>query len=337
MTGVRYSVVVPVFNEREVIAETYRRLRQVMDSLAAAEPSAQAEPASGYELLFVDDGSVDGTSDVLARFGQSDPHVRILRLSRNFGHQAAVSAGIDAARGDAVVIIDADLQDPPELIPELVDRWKQGYQVVYARRVQRQGETSFKRATAYLFYRLLRALTQLDIPLDAGDFRLLDRSVCDVLRRLREPNRFVRGLVAWSGFHQTGVPYVRQPRYAGRSKYSLKKMLQLASDAIVSFSTAPLKAPGYAGLAMAAGSAISLIALSAQDLWRPHRPAVAVLALLMVFCTGLVLIAIGMTGQYIARVHEQTLARPLYIVAADDKSEALDGTMAERNPARRAR
>ncbi|KUK63172.1 MAG: Glycosyl transferase, family 2 [Desulfotomaculum sp. 46_80] len=211
--NVRYSVIIPVYNEEAVINETYRRLKQVMKTLN--------EP---YELLFVNDGSRDKTAEIIKGFSASDSSVKLLDFSRNFGHQIAITAGMDYARGDAVIIIDADLQDPPEVIPQMIDQWRQGYEVVYAKRSKRMGETFFKRTTASLFYRILRSLTEgVNIPLDTGDFRLIDRKVCDAMQCIREKNRFVRGLVSWVGFRSTAVEYTREERYAGETKYSLKK------------------------------------------------------------------------------------------------------------------
>jgi len=193
--NIRYSIIIPAFNEEAVINKTYRRLKQVMESLN--------EP---YELLFVNDGSRDQTAEIIEGFAASDPSVKLLDFSRNFGHQIAITAGMDYASGDAIIIIDADLQDPPELIPQMIDQWRQGYEVVYAKRSERMGETFFKRMTASLFYRILRALTEdVNIPLDTGDFRLIDRKVCDAMRNIREKNRFVRGLVSWVGFRSTAV------------------------------------------------------------------------------------------------------------------------------------
>ena len=235
--SVRYSVVVPVYNEEAVAQECYVRLTKVMASLRDA-----------YELIFVDDGSRDQTNAIISNICRQDSHVRLVSFSRNFGHQAAISAGMDLSSGQAVIIIDADLQDPPEVIIEMVKKWKEGYDVVYGQREKRKGESVFKKATAKLFYRFLSAQTDVDIPVDTGDFRLIDRKVCDVLSSLTEKNRYVRGLVSFAGFRQTGVRYVRDERFAGETKYPLKKMMNFAVDATTSFSKKPLKLAGYVGL-----------------------------------------------------------------------------------------
>ena len=239
------SVIVPLYNEEEVIGESYRRLTQVMSSME-----------EDYELIFVNDGSRDKTFDLARGIQEKDPHVVLVDFSRNFGHQMAVSAGLEQARGDAVVIIDADLQDPPELIPKMVEMWRGGAEVVYGKRASRQGETAFKKLTAFCYYRVLDALSGWKIPKDTGDFRLMDRKVADVLRSMPEHNRFLRGMVSWLGFRQVPLEFVREERFAGTTKYPLKKMLKLASDGIVSFSGKPfgiMRVLG--GLLLAAGLA----------------------------------------------------------------------------------
>ncbi|WP_188882631.1 glycosyltransferase family 2 protein [Alicyclobacillus cellulosilyticus] len=302
--GVRLSVVVPVFNEQDVIRITHQRLCSVLAALG--------EP---YEIVYVDDGSQDETPAILDEMAAAHPDVRVIHFSRNFGHQAAISAGIDHARGDAVVVIDADLQDPPELIPRLVERWQAGYDVVYARRMERQGESWFKRSTARWFYRGLRRLADIPIPLDTGDFRLMDRRVCAVLRALPEHHRFLRGLVAWAGFRQIAVEYVREPRLAGTSKYSLRKMLRLAADAVTSFSYRPLRWPLYAG----AGWTVATLALMAGEAWRMSfaHHGISGASLLITFSLlgdGVLLLSVGVLGQYVARIHDEARRRPLYIV-----------------------
>jgi glycosyltransferase involved in cell wall biosynthesis len=303
-TGVRFSVVVPVYNEQQVVSVTHARLKAVMDSLG--------EP---YELIFVDDGSADDTPALLRDIAESDANVRVLRFSRNFGHQAAIKAGIDHALGDAVIVIDGDLQDPPELIPKLVEQWRAGYQVVYAKRTDRQGETWFKRWSATTFYRLLRLLTDVQIPLDTGDFRLMDRQVCDVLRSIPEKHPFVRGLVAWVGFPQASVEYVREPRFAGTSKYSMTKMVKLSMDAVTSFSAKPLQLPLYAGLLLSVLSLAGLAYTACRSTLSGHAvSAVDVLTLVNLFVDGLVFLSLGIAGQYIARIYDEARNRPLYIV-----------------------
>jgi len=234
--NIKYSIIVPVFNEEEVIQQTYQRLITVMDSSDAP-----------YELLFINDGSKDRTEEILIEIGITDARVKLINFSRNFGHQVAISAGIDYAQGEAVVIIDADLQDPPELILDMIEKWMEGYEVVYAKRLSRKGESFFKKQSASLFYRTLRSMTDIDIPLDTGDFRLMDRKVVQQMKGLREKNRFVRGMASWVGFRQTAIEYERDERAAGETKYPLKRMLKLSMDGITSFSYKPLKLASYAG------------------------------------------------------------------------------------------
>lgn len=227
---IRYSIVIPVYNEEAVIDQTYRRLKKVVDSTKES-----------YELIFVNDGSCDHTTAMIKGFRDQDDAVKIITFSRNFGHQIAITAGMDYALGAAVVVIDADLQDPPELIWEMIAKWKEGFDVVYAKRTKRKGETFFKKQTAHLFYRILKASTDLEIPTDTGDFRLLDRRVCEELKRLPEKKRYVRGLVSWVGFRQTAVEYERSERLAGETKYPLKKMIKLSLDGLTSFLLNPSK------------------------------------------------------------------------------------------------
>lgn len=304
-TPVRYSVVVPVYNEESVLRETYRRLSGVMDALGES-----------YELLFINDGSEDHSEAIINDLAQSDPKVKLISFSRNFGHQIAITAGMDHARGEAVIIIDADLQDPPELIAKLIDKWQEGYQVVYAKRSQRVGESSFKRWTAALFYRLLRSLTDVNIPLDTGDFRLIDRQVCDAMSQMREKGRFVRGLVSWVGFRQTAVEYVRAERWAGETKYPLKKMMRLAIDAIASFSFTPIKAATYLGLFFAVLGLLGVGAVLLLPLFnsRAGYSWVPVVGLVL-FLNGITLMFLGAIGEYIGRIYEEAKNRPLYIVS----------------------
>lgn len=299
------SVVVPVFNEEASIGELHRRLTAVLAGLG--------EP---YELLFVNDGSRDGTLAALRELVARDPHVRVLDFARNFGHQIAITAGMDRARGRAVVVIDADLQDPPEVIPELVSRWTEGYQVVYAVRSERQGETFFKKATAALFYRLIRNITNVDIPADTGDFRLLDRKVVDALGSIREKHRFVRGLVSWVGFRQIGVPYVRHERLAGETKYPLKKMLKFAFDGITSFSFLPLQMATYLGFAVSGLSFLLICWVLYQKLvlHNATEPGWASVMVAVLFLGGVQLITIGLIGEYMGRIHDEVKGRPLYLL-----------------------
>ena len=301
---VKYSIVVPVYNEEEVIHETYRRLTEVMRSTKEA-----------YELLFVNDGSKDRTAEIIKEYSEQDPAVVLLDFARNFGHQIAITAGMDYARGEAVVVIDADLQDPPELILEMIEKWKQGFDVVYAKRTKRKGETYFKKQTAAMFYRFLRAMTDIDIPLDTGDFRLLDRKVCDQMNSIQEKNRFVRGLVSWVGFKQIAVEYERDERLAGESKYPLKKMLKLSMDGITSFSYKPLKLASYAGVTLSGIGFIYLLVVLYLKLFTDSTiTGWSSLIVIQLFFSGIILIILGMIGEYIGRIYDETKNRPLYIV-----------------------
>lgn len=300
----KYSIIVPMYNEEEVIEETYKRLREVMDR--AQEP---------YELVFVNDGSRDRTVEIVSRLSLEDSHVRLIQFSRNFGHQIAITAGMDYAEGQAIVVIDADLQDPPEVILDMIAKWKEGYDVVYGKRLKRKGETFFKKTTALFFYRLLRSLTSVDIPVDTGDFRLIDRKVADVLRGLKEKNRFVRGLVSWVGFRQTSVEYVREERWAGETKYPLKKMLRFAMDAITSFSHKPLRIATYIGFALSGVSFIYLLVVLIQALFtKTTTQGWASIVAINLFFNGIVLILLGVIGEYIGRIYDESKDRPLYIV-----------------------
>ncbi|KRD91541.1 glycosyltransferase [Bacillus sp. Root147] len=301
---VKYSIVVPVYNEEEVIHETYRRLTEVMRSTKEA-----------YELLFVNDGSRDRTAEIIKAYSEQDPAVVLLDFARNFGHQIAITAGMDYARGEAVVVIDADLQDPPELILEMIEKWKQGFDVVYAKRTKRKGETYFKKQTAAMFYRFLRAMTDIDIPLDTGDFRLLDRKVCNQMNSIQEKNRFVRGLVSWVGFKQIAVEYERDERLAGESKYPLKKMLKLSMDGITSFSYKPLKLASYAGVTLSGIGFIYLLVVLYLKLFTDSTiTGWSSLIVIQLFFSGIILIILGMIGEYIGRIYDETKNRPLYIV-----------------------
>jgi polyisoprenyl-phosphate glycosyltransferase len=300
----RYSVVVPVYNEEETVPELARRLGAMLDGLGDTS-----------EVLVVDDASQDDTFRLLLELHQRDERFKPIRLARNFGHQAAISAGIDLAAGDAVVIIDGDLQDPPEVVPELVARWRDGYDVVYGVRVRREGESWFKRFTAALFYRLLQRVAETDVPLDAGDFRLVDRRVADAFRVLRERNRYVRGMFSWVGFNQIGVPYQRDARYAGGRKYSYRKSLKLAVDGIVSFSTVPLRAVLGVGFLIAFGSfLLGVFAIVARVAGWYSTPGWASLLLAIALLGGMQLTLIGVVGLYVGRIADEVKARPLYVV-----------------------
>jgi glycosyltransferase involved in cell wall biosynthesis len=300
----KYSIVVPVHNEQDCLRELYSHLFAVLDEL-----SGQAE------LVFVDDGSTDLSHEILNELVARDPRVRVIQLSRNFGHQIAITAGLDVASGRAIVIMDADLQDPPELIPELVARWREGFDIVSAVREARLGETWFKRATASLFYRLFQRLADVEIAANAGDFRLVDRKALDAFKELRENNRYVRGMFGWIGFTQTEVRYVRSERFAGRTKYPLHKMLKFAVDAIVSFSNVPLRLALNLGFVVSVMSILlGVAAIVAKAAGAFVVPGWASLLVATSFLGGIQLIVIGVMGEYIARIHEEVKHRPLYIV-----------------------
>jgi len=301
---ITYSIVIPAFNEEEVIRESYKRLKQVMDK------------ADGpYELIFVNDGSADRTFEILEEICQQDKNVKLINFSRNFGHQPAITAGMDNASGQAIVVIDADLQDPPEVILEMIKKWKEGYDVVYGKRIKRKGETVFKKLTAAIFYRILRGMTTVDIPVDTGDFRLIDRKVCDVMKNLTEKNRYIRGLVSWVGFKQVAVEYVREERFAGETKYPLKKMLKFAADAITSFSYKPLKLATYIGFFLSVLSFCYLIVVICQKLLGGQTvPGWASILAVNLFFNGIILIMLGVIGEYIGRIYDESKNRPLYII-----------------------
>jgi polyisoprenyl-phosphate glycosyltransferase len=307
------SIVAPIYNEEVTLPEFYRRIHEAMQSLG-----------DSWELILVDDGSRDSSSEKIRELAQQDAHVRPVIFARNFGHQIAVTAGLDYSRGQAVIIMDSDLQDPPETIPDLVEKWREGYEVVYAVREQREGESWFKLFTASLFYRLIYRITDVSIPLDVGDFRLMDRKVVNVLNRMREKHRFLRGMAAWVGFRQVGVPYKRAARYAGETKYPLKKMLKFASDAITSFSYFPLQMATYLGF-FSAGISILVIPVvvvlrlaGSQAFFGQATTLIAVL-----FLGGVQLISLGILGEYIGRLYDEAKSRPLYIVV-DEPGDVSD-------------
>lgn len=299
-----FSVVIPVFNEEEVIQESYKRLKQVMDSTQEK-----------YEIIFINDGSKDQTLELLEKIQSKDKDCKVINFSRNFGHQMAITAGMDHARGEAVVVIDADLQDPPEVILQMIEKWKQGYHVVYGKRSKRKGETLFKRLTASFFYRSLNRLTDVKIPLDVGDFRLLDRKICDVMKRIHERNRFVRGLVSWMGFKQTSVEYVRKERWAGKTKYPLTKMLRFAFNAIFSFSDRPLKIATFFGSSVSFAGFIYLLYILYLRLFteRTVQGWTSIVSLTLIF-NGITLLFLGIIGEYIGRIYDEAKNRPPYIV-----------------------
>lgn len=299
------SLVIPVWNEEAVIPALYARIVSVME-----------QTGDSWEAILVNDGSRDRTLPLLLELHQRDPRIKVLNFSRNFGHQVAITAGADYAEGDAVIVMDADLQDPPEVVLRLIAKWREGYDVAYAVRVKRAGETWFKLWTASLFYRLIRSISDVDIPVDAGDFRLMDRRVVLAMRKLRERNRFMRGLSSWVGFKQVAVEYERAPRFAGETKYPLRKMLRLANNAITSFSHVPLQLATYTGFTLAALSLLGILLtiilrLSGRDILTGQATTLVSVLLL----GGIQLIFLGIIGEYLGRIYDEVKNRPLYIVA----------------------
>jgi dolichol-phosphate mannosyltransferase len=301
-----FSVVAPVFNEEQLLPEFYRRVINVMEPLG--------EP---FELVLVNDGSRDRTIEIMRELHEKDPRVKIVNFSRNFGHQLAITAGTDYARGQAVAVIDSDLQDPPEVIAEMIQRWREGYQVIYGVRSEREGETAFKLATASFFYRLIKRITSINIPADTGDFRLMDRRVVDALKSMREHHRFMRGLSVWVGFKQTGVTYKRDARKAGETKYPLQKMIRFALDAITSFSYVPLQLATYTGFVGAALGLLLIVAVIVLRLAGNELAGQATTLIAVLFMGGVQLIFLGIIGEYLGRIYDEVKRRPLYIVAED--------------------
>ena len=300
------SVVVPAYNEEEVLGEFHRRLRAVAD----AEPFA-------LEVVYVDDGSSDRTLELMTELATGDPRVTVVELSRNFGKEIALTAGLDHAVGDAVVIIDADLQDPPELIPELISRWQEGYEVVYAQRYRREGESLLKKWTASRFYQLMQHTGRIQIPKDTGDFRLMSRRALDALLQLREQHRFMKGLFAWIGFPQIAVPYSRDARFAGQTKWNYWKLWNLALEGITSFTVTPLKLATYLGLVTAIGSfCYGVIIIAKTILLGVETPGYASLMVVVLFLGGIQLMALGVIGEYLGRTFNEVKQRPLYLVGS---------------------
>ncbi|QWU47930.1 glycosyltransferase family 2 protein [Bacillus sp. NP247] len=298
------SVVVPMYFEEEVAQECYNRLKSVM-----------LQNNINYEFVFVNDGSTDRTMEILSEIAANDYRTKIVNFARNFGHQVAVTAGIAAAKGDAIVIIDADLQDPPEVIPELIAKWEEGYEVVYAKRKQRKGETWFKLLTAKYFYKFLNYMSDIDIPKDTGDFRIIDRKVADVFNQMTERNRFIRGMMSWVGFRQTYVEYERDERFAGETKYPLKKMIKFASDGIIAFSTKPLRIVMSLGLlSVLISIAVLLYTITVKIIGNDTQTGWASIMVAITFFSGIQLLGLGIVGQYIARIYDESKNRPIYIV-----------------------
>ena len=298
------SIIAPVYNEEQALPILYERISETLEGIGES-----------WELVLINDGSWDRSYEIMLELHEQDPRVHVINFSRNFGHQIAITAGADYARGGAVIIIDADLQDPPSVIADMIDKWSEGYEVVYAVRKERKGETRFKLWTASLFYRLINSITGVNIPLDTGDFRLMDRKVVDAMRRLREHHRFMRGLSVWVGFKQTGVEYVREERYAGETKYPLSKMLRFALDGITSFSYMPLQLATYFGFAIAGLSILAIILTIILRLSGSQAFFGQATTLVMVlFLGGIQLISLGIIGEYLGRIYEEVKNRPLYIV-----------------------
>jgi len=302
----KYSLIIPIYNEEETIPELYRRVSAVMDSLD-----------DSVELILINDGSRDRSLNLMRELQERDARVCYISFARNFGHQAAVTAGLNFARGQVIVVLDADLQDPPELIPKMIESWQAGYHVVYAQRTKRKKESWFKRLTAYVFYRLLRQLADVDIPADTGDFCLMDRQVVDVLNSMPERNRYIRGLRAWIGFRQTAVKFERDPRFAGEVKYTFKKSLALAINSLVSFSKIPLRISTYLGLFSALIALLMALLVLYWRLQQPDSPVTGLATILIaVFFLGSVqLISIGILGEYVGRIYEEVKGRPAYTIA----------------------
>ena len=303
--SIECSVVVPMYNEQEVIKETCKRLKETMDSSGFS-----------YEIILVDDGSKDKTLPIAINMCKENSEFKLISFSRNFGHQIAITAGMDYAKGDAIVVIDADLQDPPSVIPEMLKKWsEEGYDVVYGKRIKREGENFLKKITAKIFYRFLNSMTDVNMPVDTGDFRLIDKKVCSALKRINEKNRYIRGIISWLGFNTTSVEFVREKRFAGKTKYPFRKMLKFAFDAIASFSHKPLKLASYMGAIISLFSFIYLLAVIYQRLFTQTTVTGWASSLAVsLFFNGIILIILGIMGEYIGRIYDEVKDRPLYIV-----------------------
>lgn len=299
-----YSIVVPVYNEEKVLPEFYRRVSDAMKSTGE------------YEVVFVDDGSTDSSLEIIKSLAAMDPHIKYIKLSRNFGQQVAISAGLDFAGGRAIVFIDVDLQDPPEVILQMIEKWKMGGEVVYGKRASRKGEGILKQITANIFYRTLNVISQYKFPVDSGEFKLIDRKVAEALRKFREKSRYVRGIISWLGFNKAEVVYVRDRRFAGSTKYPFTKMIKLSLDAITSFSYLPLKFAMYLGFVISFCSFIYLLVVFYQKLFTNTTIiGWASLIAINLFFNGIVLMILGVYGEYIGRIYEESKNRPLYVVS----------------------
>ena len=300
-----FSIVVPVYNEEESLPELLRRLAGLLEQLDGSA-----------EVILVDDRSSDRSYDLMLEARERDSRLKVLRLSRNFGHQIAVTAGLDVAAGNAVIVMDADLQDPPEVVLDMAARWREGYDVVYAVREEREGETRFKKLTAALFYRLFRRMTDVSMPIDVGDFRLVDRRALEAFKAMPEANRYVRGMFSWIGFRQVGVPFQRAERFAGETKYPLTKMLKFATDGVVSFSSEPLRLALKLGFVVSGLSFLfGFLALVFKLAGLYSIPGLASIAVFISFLGGIQLLVLGLMGEYIARIHDEVKRRPLYLVS----------------------
>lgn len=312
-----FTVIAPNYNELDSLPEFYRRVGEVMDK--TGDP---------WELIIVDDGSQDGSTEWIRRLAEEDQRVRPVIFARNFGHQIAVTAGLDYSHGDAVVVIDADLQDPPEVILEMIAKWREGFEVVYAVRAEREGENWFKLWTASVFYRLIYHITDVKIPLDTGDFRLMDRKVVNVLNTMRERHRFLRGMSAWVGFKQIGVHYKRGARFAGSTKYPFKKMFKLALNAITGFSYFPLQLATYLGFGAAALSIVMIpVVIILRSFTKTELLGQASTLVAVLFFGGVQLISLGILGEYLGRVYDEVRNRPLYIVSQTPEEMKMDKTL----------
>ncbi|MGH3281150.1 MAG: glycosyltransferase family 2 protein [Trebonia sp.] len=304
MKTVKYSIVVPLYNEESGLPVLVERLQEIMGQFDG--------PA---EVVMIDDGSKDGTYELARAATDKDPRFKLIQFSRNFGHQTAITAGMDASSGDAVIIMDADLQDPPYVVLQMIEKWKEGYEVVYGLREHRQGERLLKTATASVFYGLLHRIADIDTPVDVGDFRLVDRKALNAFLQLRENNRYVRGMFSWVGFRQTGVPYIREERYSGTTHYTLSKMVKLASNGILGFSTAPLRLALNTGLFLAVAAVIyGVVAISLKLAGVELVPGYASLLFAVTFLSGIQLAVIGVVGLYVGRIYDEARGRPLYII-----------------------